>query len=56
MLPLDEAVSFTGKSTLELIRLTEAGAIHPTETASGHLLVCQNSLKNFLQDQTGERK
>lgn len=49
MLTLDEAVSLTGKSTLELIRRIEAGAIHTIETASGHLLVCQNSLKYFLQ-------
>lgn len=49
MLTLDEAVSLTGESTRDLFRRIEAGAIHPTEIASGHLLVCQNSLKNSLQ-------
>ena len=49
MLTLDEVVNLTGKSTLELIRLAESDAIHTIESASGHLLVCQNSLRNFCK-------
>lgn len=47
MLTLDETVSFTGASVWEIIRRIEAGAVHSIETASGHLLVCQNSLRDF---------
>ncbi len=49
MLTLDEAVILTGKSTLELVRPAESDAIHTIESASGHLLVCQNSLRNFTK-------
>ena len=48
MLMLDEAVSFSSRNTSELIRQIEIGAIHSLETASGHLLVCRNSLEDFL--------
>ncbi len=48
MLSLDEAVSFSGIRTLEICRqISEGGGgkIHFLETASGHLLVCRDSLK-----------
>jgi hypothetical protein len=44
ILTLDEAVSYAGTHTRELIRRLDAGAVHSLETASGHLLFCQNSL------------
>lgn len=47
LLTLDEAVSFSALFTREMIRRIECGAIHSVETASGHLLVCRNSLNNF---------
>ena len=53
MLTLDESVCAAGKSARELIHQIESSAIHSLETASGHLLVCQNSLGDFLQ---GEMK
>ncbi len=53
ILTLDEAVSFSAKHTRELIRQIETDAVHSIETTSGHLLVCQNSLKDFLK---GENK
>lgn len=45
MLTLDGAVNRTGKTARELIRQTEASAIHSLETASGHLLICGGSLE-----------
>ncbi len=53
MLSLDDAVDFSRLPVRELIRQTESGAVHAIETASGHLLVCQNSLKDDFQ---GEKK
>ena len=53
LLTLDEAVNYSGKHTGELIRYTDSGVVHSIETGNGHLLVCQNSLKIFLQ---GEKK
>lgn len=49
MLTFDESVSAAGKTAREMIRQIEAGAIHSAETASGHLLVCQNSLRKFCK-------
>jgi hypothetical protein len=49
MLTLDEAVTFSNRSARELMRQTETGAVHSLETASGHLLVCQQSLQRFRQ-------
>ena len=46
---LDEAVSFSARRARELIRQIERNAVHAVETASGHLLICQNSLKDFLK-------
>ena len=45
MLTLDEAVSASGRPARELICQIETGRIHSIETGSGHLLVCQVSLK-----------
>lgn len=49
MLSFDRAVTLSGKRTRELIRQTESGAIHSTETENGHLLVCRRSLKDFCE-------
>lgn len=46
---LDEAVSFSALPTRELIRQAERGTVHAVETASGHLLVCRNSLEQPLK-------
>ena len=48
LLTLDEAVSFSALFTRELIRRIEQGVVHAIETASGHLLICRNSLTDFL--------
>ena len=45
MMTLDEAVSLTFTATREMIRQIDAGKIHALETASGHLLICRNSLE-----------
>lgn len=47
LLTLDEAVSFSAYRARELIRQIERGAVHVVETASGHLLVCRNSLNDY---------
>ena len=47
MFDLNSAVSFSGLGARELIRQIEAGTIHSSEIASGHLLVCRNSLKEL---------
>src|SRR5687767_1601004 len=44
LLCLDEAVTRSGKSTRDLIELTDRGVIHAVETAAGHLLICESSL------------
>jgi hypothetical protein len=49
LLTLDEAVSFSACRTRELIRRIECDAVHSVETSSGHLLVCRNSLQDFLK-------
>lgn len=49
MLIFDAAVSLSGIGGREVIRQLARGEIHSIETANGHLLVCQNSLKNGLQ-------
>lgn len=56
MLTLDNAVSFAGTPTRELIRQTDAGAIHSIETVGGHLLLCQNSLQGFFKRKEKEKK
>ncbi len=50
MLTLDQSVARSGKRARELIRQTESGAIHSTETETGHLLVCRRSLKDFYEE------
>lgn len=52
-LTLDEAVNFSALPTRELIRQVERGAVHSVETASGHLLICRNSLEQSLK---GDKK
>lgn len=44
MLDLDAAVNISRLGAREIIRRIETGAIHSTETARGHLLVCTESL------------
>lgn len=44
MLDLNSAVNYSGRPARMLMREIESGAIHATETASGHLLVCAESL------------
>lgn len=41
---LDSAVSICDRRVSEIIHEIEAGNIHARETASRHLLICQNSL------------
>lgn len=52
LLTLDEAVSFSARTTRTIFRQIECAEIHSIETASGHLLVCRNSLTNYLQGET----
>jgi len=49
MLTIDESVSASGKPARELFRRIESGAVHSIETASGHLLVCGDSLQSFFE-------
>ncbi len=56
MFDLDSAVSFSGVGARELIRQIEAGTIHSSEIESGHLLICETSLKNFLRGGEGEKR
>lgn len=44
LLSIDLAVSLVQKRTHELFDLIERGVIHTTETATGHLLICKQSL------------
>jgi len=44
MLTLDEAVSIARRDTWNLMSLLESGVVHSVETASGHLLICLQSL------------
>ena len=48
MLDLNSAVNVFCLGMREIIRQIETGAIHSTETTSGYLLVCQNSLQIFV--------
>ncbi len=45
MLTFDAAINLSGIGGRELIRQLAADEVHAIETANGHLLVCQNSLK-----------
>lgn len=44
LLTSDSAVTHSGKRARELFGLIESGVIHAIETASGHLLICRDSL------------
>ncbi len=50
MLDLHSAVTLFGLGTRELIRQIEKGAVHSSETASGHLLVCTESLQVMIRE------
>ncbi len=50
MLDLHSAVTVFGLRTRELIRQIETGAVHSAETASGHLLVCTESLQALIRE------
>jgi hypothetical protein len=45
MIDLNAAVTATGIPATDLLERIAAGAIHSPETATGHLLICLNSLK-----------
>ncbi len=47
LLTLDDVTTMTGKSMRELFGLIENGSIHSIETATGHLLVCLESLSHL---------
>ena len=47
LLTLDAITTQTGTSTRVLFQLIESNLIHTIETASGHLLICRNSLTGF---------
>ena len=56
MFDLNAAVSFSGIGARELIRQIEADTIHSSEIASGHLLICETSLRHFLRGGEGEKR
>ena len=47
MLDLNSAVNYSGQAARMLIRDIESDAIHSSQMASGHLLICKNSLQRF---------
>lgn len=49
LLDLNLATTIFRLSGREIVRRIETGAFHSMETESGHLLVCQNSIKNFCK-------
>ncbi len=48
MLNLDAAISVSGITALEILRRIEKSEIHFLETANGHLLLCRESLGQFI--------
>ena len=54
MLTLDEAVSLSSITALEILGSVRDGKIHSLETASGHLLICQTSISDFTDFTEGE--
>jgi len=56
MLDLNLAVNVFPLGMREIIGQIETGAIHSTETTSGHLLVCQDSLQNFVDKLRRQKK
>jgi hypothetical protein len=55
MLDLHSAVTVFGLGTRELIRQIETGAVHSSETVSGHLLVCTESLRQAVVRQSNQQ-
>jgi len=45
MLDLNSAVTRSGCGARELIREIDAGSVHSSQTPTGHLLICANSLQ-----------
>lgn len=53
LLTLNEAVQVSGLVWNEIVGLIKSGKIHSTETASGEVYICSQSLLNF---KTKEKK
>jgi hypothetical protein len=49
MLTPDEAATIASLSSRLIYRWIEAGRIHFSETADGHLLICQRSLPKLIE-------
>ncbi len=45
----DEAATISGLSSRFIYRCVEAGSLHFSETAEGHLLICQRSLPKRIE-------
>jgi hypothetical protein len=56
MLTLDSITSNTGRRTRELVQLIENNLIHSTETATGHLLICLDSLQQIEKAKLSRQK
>ena len=54
MLDLDSAVNYSGQPARLLLREIDSGAVHSTETESGHLLICAASLPEVESSSSGE--
>ena len=50
MLDLNSAVNVFRLGMREITRQIETGAVHSAETASGHLLVCTESLQALIRE------
>jgi len=48
LLTLDESVISPSIGTRKLMSLIEANLVHSVEASSGHLLVCQNSIRKYV--------
>lgn len=55
MSTLDEAIMISALDTRTLISLIDSGSVHSVETQSGHLVVCQVSLKDFIKGVRNEK-
>jgi tRNA A22 N-methylase len=47
-LTVDQAVNVTGLGARTIFRLVEAGELHSLETDEGYLLLCPNSVAQFI--------
>ena len=58
LLTMDGAVSVSGATTLEIMKYIRESKLHNLETASGHLLICRDSLMKSTTDglSTKQRK